>query len=85
MSESISAEVSLYPLRVSDLGPAIAAFADELGMSRLQVQTGSMSTLIVGERDELFEALRNAFAAVSAHYQVVLSVTISNACPQPDL
>ncbi len=84
MSETISAQVSLYPLRVSDLGPAIAAFADELRTYELQVQTGAMSTLVIGERDELFEALRTAFAAASARYQVVLAVTISNACPRPD-
>ncbi len=81
MSETIAAEVSLYPLREPDLGPAILEFVDELRQEGLEIQPGPMSTLVRGERDRVFEALKRAFAAASRHHQVVLRVVISNACP----
>ncbi len=78
----VSAQVSLYPLRTEHLGPAIEAFADELLDAGLHVEPGSMSTLVRGAPDAVFGALQRAFAAAAAEHEVVMQVTVSNACPQ---
>ncbi len=78
----VSAQVSLYPLRTQHLGPAIDAFAGELRAAGLHVEPGPMSTLVVGEASLLFAALERAFAAACARGEVVMQVTISNACPR---
>ena len=78
----ISAQVSLYPLRTEHLGPAIDAFAEALREAGLHVEPGPMSTLVVGEPDALFAALQSGFEAASAEGDVVMQVTVSNACPR---
>lgn len=82
MSNILSAQVSLYPLRTGHLGPAIEAFTKELREADLHVEPGPMSTLVVGEAGTLFAALQRGFEAVAAEHQVVMQVTISNACPR---
>ncbi|MFO8079339.1 MAG: YkoF family thiamine/hydroxymethylpyrimidine-binding protein [Armatimonadota bacterium] len=79
--DAISAQVSLYPLRTEHLGPAIDAFARVLREAGLHVEPGAMSTLVVGEADALFAALQQGFEAASAEADVVMQVTVSNACP----
>ena len=78
----VSAQVSLYPLRTQHLSPAIDAFAAALLDAGLHVEPGPMSTLVVGEASALFGALERAFAAACAAGEVVMQVTISNACPR---
>ena len=78
----ISAQVSLYPLRTEHLGPAIDAFAQVLREAGLPVEPGPMSTLVVGEAEALFAALQNAFEAACVEADVVMQVTVSNACPR---
>jgi len=82
MARQVTAQVALYPLRTAHLGPAIEAFAAELGASGLSVEVGAMSTIVCGDADEVFAALARAFAAASAEHQVVMQVTVSNACPE---
>jgi len=77
----ISAQVSLYPLRTEHLGPAIDAFADALREAGLRVEPGPMSTLVIGEADALFAALQRGFEEACAEAEVVMQVTLSNACP----
>ena len=77
----ISAQVSLYPLRTEHLGPAVDAFADALREAGLRVEPGPMATLVIGEADVLFGALQRGFEAACAEAEVVMQVTVSNACP----
>jgi uncharacterized protein YqgV (UPF0045/DUF77 family) len=77
----ISAQVSLYPLRQERLSPAIQAVSDALLAAGLHPETGSMSTLVTGEADRVFAALHQAFVRGAATGQVVMTVTLSNACP----
>jgi uncharacterized protein YqgV (UPF0045/DUF77 family) len=77
----VSAQVSLYPLRQEHLGPGVRAFADALAAAGLEARTGPMSTLVTGKADVLFAALRDAFQAAAAAGHVVMTVTVSNACP----
>ncbi len=43
-----------------------------------------MSTYVVGDDAAMFAALQDAFARASGKGNVVMTVTISNACPIPD-
>jgi uncharacterized protein YqgV (UPF0045/DUF77 family) len=80
----ISAQVSLYPLGQEDLSPVINEVLRIFRVRGLDVVPGSMSTLIVGEDDTVFSALRDAFEQTARHGQVVMVTTFSNACPVPE-
>jgi hypothetical protein len=43
-----------------------------------------MSTYVVGEDQAIFAALEEAFGRASSLGDVVMTVTLSNACPIPD-
>ena len=79
-----SAQIAIYPLRQDRLTPAIEAVQQTLRGHGLEVQSGPMSTYVVGEADSIFAALREAFVAAAATGHVVMTVTVSNACPVPD-
>jgi uncharacterized protein YqgV (UPF0045/DUF77 family) len=79
----ISAQVSLYPLRQPDLGPAIRATWHIFEEHRLEVERGAMSTVVWGEEEAVMEALREAFHWASKEGEVVMVITLSNACPHP--
>ena len=79
---SISAQVSVYPLRRESIGPAIRKAVDCFRQHGLDVRVGEMSTLIWGEEQELFHALHDAFQAAVEDGDAVMHVTLSNACPR---
>jgi len=80
----IQAEVSLYPLRISNLSKPIEGFLNALKHNELEIVSGSMSTRIKGDSDTIFAALRSAFTSVIDEYEVVMSVKMSNACPEKE-
>lgn len=77
----VTAQVSVYPLRRASLGPAIERVLRTLRRGDLAVEPGRMSTLVAGPPDELFPALQAAFEAASQGGDVVMVLTVSNACP----
>ena len=79
----ISAQVSLYPLRQESLAPVIGETLQILRESALEVETDTMSSLLVGDETTVFEALREAFHNAAEQSQVVMVVTFSNACLVP--
>ena len=81
----VKAEVSIYPLRQSDLTGPIDQFVDGLKNSKLQVKTGSMSSLVAGDSQVVFEGLQKEFEKLAAEYEIVLTAKISNACPEIEL
>jgi uncharacterized protein YqgV (UPF0045/DUF77 family) len=81
---SVSAQLSIYPLRQEHLSPAIAKALDIFQEHGLDTNPGPMSTLILGSGDTFFAALQNAFERVSEQGPVVMVVTLSNACPPPE-
>ena len=64
---TVQAEVSLFPLRQGN---------------NLNVKAGSMSSVISGDSQTVFQALQKAFEHAAKKYEVVLTVKISNACPE---
>jgi len=77
----VKAEVSIYPLRQSDLTRLIQQFVEGLKNNKLQVRVGPMSSLIEGDSQVVFQSLREEFERLAKEYEVVLTAKISNACP----
>ena len=77
----VSAQISVYPLRQDRLAPAIEAVRAALAGHGISPEVGAMSTIAVGEDAAVFAALRDAFATAAALGDVVMTVTVSNACP----
>ncbi len=81
---TVSAQIAVYPLRQEHLGPAVDAVQQALRAHDLHVEPGPMSTTVLGEAPDVFAALSDAFARAAASGHVVMTVTVSNACPVPD-
>jgi len=79
----LSAQLSIYPLRQPSLSPTINQTLKALENHNLQVMPGSMSTLILGTDADLWEGLEDAYSKAAAQGEVVMILTISNACPKP--
>lgn len=79
-----SAQISIYPLRQDRLGPAVEIVRAALAAHGLDARVGPMSTIVVGEEVVIFAALADAFARAGETGEVVMTVTVSNACPIPD-
>ena len=77
---TISAEISLYPLRTADLSTPIGSFLDRLQETGITVEPGPMSSRITGECSEVFRALGDAFEKGAEQDEVVLVMKVSNAC-----
>ena len=80
----VQAEVSLYPLRQNDLTKPIQQFVESLKSNNLKVKTGSMSSVISGDGQVVFQSLQKAFEQASQRYEIVLTVKISNTCPETE-
>jgi len=79
---NIQAEVSLYPLRTKDIATIINTFCQSLAQANLKVESGPMSTHISGDVGIIFESLENAFIYSAEEGEVVMTVKMSNACPE---
>jgi uncharacterized protein YqgV (UPF0045/DUF77 family) len=78
---TVSAQVAIYPLRQDRLTPSIAAVKAALLAAGLEPEVGPMSTIVTGDATTIFRALEAAFVHAGALGHVVMTVTISNACP----
>jgi len=78
---NVQAEVSIYPLKTNAVGSVIDEFLKQLKRPGLELEIGTMSTLITGELPEVFHALAEAFALSATRERVVLVMKASNACP----
>ena len=78
---TISVQLSLYPLRQPHLGPAISKALDVFRARGLEVTSGSISTVVVGDTDALFDALKASFQSAAALGDLVMVASISNCCP----
>ena len=81
--ETVSAQVSLYPLRQASIGPTVREIVRVLRESDIETRVGEMSTLVWGEEQAVFQALQAAFHQAAGRGDVVMVVTLSNACPEP--
>ena len=77
----IAAQVSLYPLRQPRISPGIEKALGVFQRHGLEVSTGPMSTVVVGEEEAVFNALKEAVRE-GADDELERVITISNACPE---
>lgn len=80
----VSAQISLYPLRQQSLSPVLDEALQEFRRPDLDVQPGPMSTMVSGDEADVFAAIRQAFLRSAARGDVVMVVTVSQACPVPE-
>jgi uncharacterized protein YqgV (UPF0045/DUF77 family) len=80
-TSTISAQVSLYPLRQSHLAPAVSQVTEVLRGAGLDVRSGTMSTVVIGESEKVFDSLKASFQSAAALGDVVMVVSLSNCCP----
>jgi uncharacterized protein YqgV (UPF0045/DUF77 family) len=78
---TLSAQISLYPLRQEKLSPAIDALRQALERRGLEAHVGPMSTVVTGDAGRLFPALQEGFEQAANRGPVAMVVTVSNACP----
>ena len=81
--DTITAQVSLYPLLQTSIGPPIREAVRVFRQHGLETRIGEMSTLVWGEEQTVFAALQEAFHRAAACGDTVMVVTLSNACPDP--
>ena len=81
---AVSVQFSVYPLRQERLSLAIEEAVSVLKDHGLTVQMGPMSSVALGEEEQVFSALKEAFAKSAEGGQVVWVLTLSNACPLPE-
>ena len=81
---SVSAQISIYPLRQQHLGPAVEAVRIALQSRGLEPEVGAMSTVVAADTERIFAAPREAFDRAAATGPVEMVVTVSNACPVGD-
>ncbi|MCS7060942.1 MAG: YkoF family thiamine/hydroxymethylpyrimidine-binding protein [Anaerolineae bacterium] len=81
--QTISAQISLYPLRPEHLDSVIQDAIALWQQRGLAVWPGIMSTVIAGKPQEIWDAARAAFDLAVARCETVMVVTLSNACPLP--
>jgi uncharacterized protein YqgV (UPF0045/DUF77 family) len=76
-----SAQISVYPLRQQHLGPAVEAVRLAFERAGLAPEVGPMSTLVTGDAEGIFAALREAFERAADLGDVAMVIAVSNACP----
>jgi len=77
----VAAQINIYPLRQERLSPAIEGAWEALGSHNVTVDKDGMSTVVLGEEEEVFAAVREGFRAAASLGPVSMVVTFSNACP----
>jgi len=77
----LAAQVSIYPLRQPSLSPAINKALDIFREHGLEVTPGAMSSLLSGADEVLFAAIKEAFQQTASEGEIVMTLTLSNACP----
>jgi uncharacterized protein YqgV (UPF0045/DUF77 family) len=80
----VSAQISVYPLRQTSIGPPIREAVRAFRAHGLSVRVDEMSTSVWGREETLFAALQEAWRRAAACGDTVMSVTLSNACPAPE-
>jgi uncharacterized protein YqgV (UPF0045/DUF77 family) len=78
---SLAAQVSIYPLRQAHFSPAIGGALDIFRAHKLNVEMGAMSSIVFGEDEPFFIALKEVYQNLAEKGELVMIVTLSNACP----
>jgi uncharacterized protein YqgV (UPF0045/DUF77 family) len=83
--EVVGCQFSVYPLRQDDLGPAVRTAVAAAYSEGCSVRVGNLSTLLTGNEEQVFRALRAAFRAVQRHGSAVMTATLAAGMPTDEL
>jgi uncharacterized protein YqgV (UPF0045/DUF77 family) len=75
----VQAEISLYPLGEKELAAPIYTFVRRMERDGLKIEPGAMSTLVVGEDELVFTALREAYEETCRTGRRIMVVKLLNA------
>lgn len=77
----VAMQISIYALRQQHFSPSIGKALDIFRAKGLNVEMGAMSTIVSGESEPLFAALKEVYESLAEKGELVMIVTLSNACP----
>ncbi|MCF7855078.1 MAG: hypothetical protein K9N51_09795 [Candidatus Pacebacteria bacterium] len=77
----VELEVSLYPLAEEHLEHPVKDFADLLEAHGCDIEHTPLSSIVRGESQKVFEALRLGYEQAARKSGCVLIVKACNACP----
>ena len=78
----IQGTVTIHPLG-QPVNAAVDLAIERLRAGGILAEVRAMHTEIAGDEDAVFAALQDAFRAAAASGGVVMTVSVSNACPVP--
>jgi uncharacterized protein YqgV (UPF0045/DUF77 family) len=80
-SDVVGCQFSVYPLRQDDIDTPVQDVIRAASATGVSVRVGNLSTLMWGNEDEVFSALRAAFRAAQRHGSAVLTATFAAGMP----
>ena len=75
----ITAEISYYPL-MDNYASAVKEFVAEIENNGIDIEIGTMSTILTGEYDKVMKVLNEGMSFVLEKYSSVFAIKISNSC-----
>jgi hypothetical protein len=81
MGDTTGLQLSVYPLRQTDIDAPIRAAIKAAADAGLEVTVGRLSTLALGDEDGAFKAARAAFDAAAAFGPTVMIATFTSGVP----
>ncbi|HBT47757.1 MAG TPA: hypothetical protein DEA73_07780 [Peptococcaceae bacterium] len=76
----LACEAALYPLGTAHYSRIIKEALAAVPVGKVELEVGSMSTVIRGEDDEVWKAVRLLFEVAAKSGDVVMVLTVSNRC-----
>lgn len=83
--EILGCQFSIYPLRQDEIGGPIEAAIQAAHAEGCTVRVGNLSTLMWGDEDQVFAALRAAFRAAQHNGPAVMTATLAAGMPGDEL
>ena len=81
----VGCQFSVYPLRQTDIDTPVQDTIHAASASGVTVRVGNLSTLMWGDEDQVFAALRAAFRAAQHHGPAVMTATFAAGIPTDEL
>lgn len=79
--ETVGCQFSIYPLRQAEIGAPIEGAIRAARSAGCDVRVGNLSTLLSGNEDQVFAALRAAFRAAQRSGPAVMTATLAAGMP----
>ena len=75
----VSVEISYYPL-ADDFNAPIREFLNKLSNDKLIIESGKMSTIIIGEYIDVMNLMTSAMGDLMKEHRSVFNIKLSNSC-----